>query len=110
MFHSRSELLINSVQGFNQVTAVSMLISAQALLEIAGTLAVFLGGLGPSQVYLHNMGWVTLLSALIAACVGTNAPVPALVGNLWCVMASLPCKTFLKSEWAVLLGMCVLQA
>ena len=61
------------MQGFNRVTAVSLLISGQALLEIAGTLAVFLGRLGPSSVYLHNMGLVTLLSAFIAACVGSIA-------------------------------------
>ena len=61
------------MQGFNRVTAVSLLISGQALLEIAGTLAVFLGHVGPSSVYLHNMGLVTLLSAFIASCVGTSA-------------------------------------
>lgn len=48
-----------------------MLISGQALLEIAGTLAVFLGGLGSPQAYMRNMGLVTLSSAFLAALVGT---------------------------------------
>ncbi|DBB06548.1 TPA: hypothetical protein ACH3X1_012088 [Trebouxia sp. C0004] len=58
------------LQGFNRVTAATMLISGQALLEIAGTLAVFLGGLGSHENYLRNMGLVTLASAFISACVG----------------------------------------
>ncbi len=68
------------MQGFNRVSAASMLISGQAVLEIAGTLAVFLGGLSAHEVYLHNMGLVTLSSAFIAACVGTSPvsqPMPA---------------------------------
>ena len=60
----------NVMQGFNRVTAATMLISGQALLEIAGTLAVFLGGLGSHETYLRNMGLVTLASAFISACVG----------------------------------------
>ena len=59
------------MQGFNRVSAASMLISGQALLEIAGTLAVFLGGVGSHDAYLRNMGLVTLVCALIAACIGT---------------------------------------
>ena len=50
-----------------------MLISGQALLEIAGTLAVFLGGLGSHEAYLRNMGLVTLASAFISACVGITS-------------------------------------
>jgi len=63
----------NVVQGFNRVTAATMLISGQALLEVAGTLAVFLGGLGSHETYLRNMGLVTLASASISACVGITS-------------------------------------
>ena len=62
------------MQGFNRVTAVSVLISGQALLEIAGTVLVFKGGLGSHESQLRNMGLVTLLSAFIAACVGSTNP------------------------------------
>jgi hypothetical protein len=62
------------MQGFNRVTAATMLISGQALLEIAGTLAVFLGGMGSHETYLRNMGLVTLASAFISACVGITSP------------------------------------
>jgi hypothetical protein len=61
------------MQGFNRVTAATMLISGQALLEVAGTLAVFLGGLGSHETYLRNMGLVTLTSASISACVGITS-------------------------------------
>ncbi|KAL3154194.1 hypothetical protein ABBQ32_013706 [Trebouxia sp. C0010 RCD-2024] len=58
------------LQGFNRVTAVSLLISGQALLEIAGSVLVFKAGLALRGSYLRSMGLVTLLSAFIAACVG----------------------------------------
>ena len=61
------------MQGFNRVTAVSLLISGQALLEIAGSLLVFKAGLGLHGSYLRSMGLVTLSSAFIAACVGITA-------------------------------------
>lgn len=62
------------MQGFNRVTAATMLISGQALLEIAGTLVVFLGGLGSHETYLRNMGLVTLASAFVSTCVGITSP------------------------------------
>lgn len=58
------------MQGFNRVTAVSFLISGQALLEIAGSVLVFKAGLQLHGSYLLSMGLVTLSSAFIAACVG----------------------------------------
>ena len=58
------------MQGFNRVTAVSLLISGQALLEIAGSVLVFKAGLALHGSYLRSMGLVTLSSAFIAACVG----------------------------------------
>lgn len=61
------------LQGFNRVTAVSLLISGQALLEIAGSVLVFKAGFGLHGSYLPSMGWVTLSSAFIAACVGITA-------------------------------------
>ena len=61
------------MQGFNRVTAVSLLISGQALLEIAGSVLVFKAGLGLYGSYLRSMGLVTLSSAFIASCVGTTA-------------------------------------
>lgn len=66
------------MQGFNRVTAVSVLISGQALFEIAGTVLVFKGGFGVHESQLCNMGLVTLLSACLAACVGSPllTPIP----------------------------------
>lgn len=64
-------LMVMVMQGFNRVTAVSLLISGQALLEIAGSVLVFKAGLALHGSYLRSMGLVTLLSAFIAACVGT---------------------------------------
>ena len=61
------------MQGFNRVTAVSLLISGQALLEIAGSVLVFKAGLELHGSYLLSMGLVTLFSAFIAACVGILA-------------------------------------
>lgn len=61
------------MQGFNRVTAVSFLISGQALLEIAGSVLVFKAGLQLHGSYLLSMGLVTLFSAFIAACVGILA-------------------------------------
>lgn len=64
--------MVMVMQGFNRVTAVSLLISGQALLEIAGSVLVFKAGLALRGSYLRSMGLVTLLSAFIAACVGTT--------------------------------------
>ena len=59
-----------SLQGYNQVTAASVLISLQSLLEIGTTVAVFTVGTGHHGSYLRNMGLCTILAAGISACAG----------------------------------------
>lgn len=59
-----------SVQGYNEVTTASILISLQALLEIGGSILVFSPGLGSRATYLQSVGFCTIISAAASATAG----------------------------------------
>lgn len=59
-----------SLQGYNQVTAASLLSSLQALLEIGTSVAVFVAGFSPRENYLRNVGLCTIFAAFLSACAG----------------------------------------
>lgn len=59
-----------SLQGYNQVSTASILISLQALVEIGSSIAVVTAKLGNHESYLRNMGLCTILAASLSACAG----------------------------------------
>lgn len=57
-------------QGYNRVSVISLIVVSQSLLELAGSVLVLAGGVGPHGGTLTGMGLVSLLTAAFAAVAG----------------------------------------
>ena len=57
-------------QGYNRVSIISLIVVSQSLLELAGSVLVLAGGVGPNAGTLTGMGLVSLVTAALAALAG----------------------------------------